>query len=174
MSSDPEQRQIASRNRSYSSKLNMAKPRSRTGDEARSSRLGTPLAPSPTRSAAIVLRRPITHRLAVRCFDLLPLLQWLLLAHVLPVLQGRRHLGRQHSRRLGIRHRQLRLVDRYRPRRHADLGDSAAAAAVVAQLDQPLRRSHDAVRRGVRRHVPAAAPRASVACSTGCSRIRTR
>jgi hypothetical protein len=31
------------------------------------------------------------------------------------------------------------LVDRYRPRGHADLGDPAALQAAVAQLDQPLR-----------------------------------
>ena len=47
----------------------------------------------------------------------------------LAVLRGRRHLGHQHPGRLGLRHRQLRLVDRHRPRRHADLGDPAAAAA---------------------------------------------
>ena len=47
----------------------------------------------------------------------------------LPVPQGHRHLGQQHSGRLGVRHHQLRLVDRHRPRRHADLGDSAAPAS---------------------------------------------
>ena len=36
--------------------------------------------------------------------------------------------------RLGLRHRQLRLVDRYRPRRNADLRHSAAAQAELAQL----------------------------------------
>ncbi len=55
--------------------------------------------------------------------------------------------------RLGLRHHQLRLVDRHRPRRHADLGDPAAAAPGVAHLDQPLRRGDDALRRGLRRHV---------------------
>ena len=38
------------------------------------------------------------------------------------------------------------------------------AAAVVAQFDQPLCRSHDAVRRGLRRNFPADPPRASLAC----------
>ena len=38
--------------------------------------------------------------------------------------QGRRDLGHQHSDRLGICDRQFRLVDRYRPRRHADLRHS--------------------------------------------------
>ena len=73
----------------------------------------------------------------------------------LAVPEGRRHLGRYDSRRLGLRHHQLRVVDRYRPRRHADLGDSAAVQADVAQLDQPLRRGDDDLRRGLRRHVPA-------------------
>ncbi len=69
--------------------------------------------------------------------------------------EGRRHLGRHHAGRMGLRHHQLRLVDRYRPRRHADLGDSSALQADVAQLDQPLRRSDDDLRRGLRGHVPA-------------------
>ena len=37
-------------------------------------------------------------------------------------------LGHQHSGGLGLRHRQFRVVDRHRPRRHADLGHSAAVA----------------------------------------------
>ena len=71
-----------------------------------------------------------------------------------PAAQGRRDLGRQRPGRLGLRHHQLRLVDRDRPRRHADLGDPAAAAAAVAHLDQPLRRGDDAVRGGLRGHLP--------------------
>ena len=71
--------------------------------------------------------------------------------------QGRRHLGYSHSGHVGLRHHQLRVVDRYRPRRNADLRHSAAAQSAVAQLHQPVRRSHDAVCRGLRRHVPAAA-----------------
>ena len=59
----------------------------------------------------------------------------------------RRHLGHQHPGRLGLRDRQLRLVDRHRPRRHLHLGGPAAAAPEVAHLDQPLRRGDDAVRR---------------------------
>ena len=70
--------------------------------------------------------------------------------------KGIGHLGHQHPGRLGLRHHQLRLVDRHRPRRHADLGDPAAAAPGVAHLDQPLRRGDDALRRGLRRAVPAA------------------
>ncbi len=60
------------------------------------------------------------------------------------VLRGRRHLGHQQAGGLGLRHHQLRLVDRHRPRRHADLRHSAAAAPGVAHLDQPLRRGDDA------------------------------
>ena len=60
--------------------------------------------------------------------------------------------------RLGLRHHQLRLVDRHRPRRHAHLRDPAAAAPGVAHLDQPLRRGDDALRRRVRRAVPAPPP----------------
>ena len=78
-------------------------------------------------------------------------------------VQGRRHLGHQYPGRLGLRHHQLRVVDRYRPRRHADFRHSAAAAATLAQLHQPLRGSHDAVRGGLRGHVPAAAHGPSLA-----------
>src|SRR6266851_1802428 len=55
-------------------------------------------------------------------------------AHHLPRLanhQGRRNLGHQHSGRLGIRHRQFRLVDRYRPCRHADLRYSFPAESAM-------------------------------------------
>ena len=55
---------------------------------------------------------------------------------------------------LGLRHHQLRLVDRDRPRRDAHLRDPAPAAAAVAHLDQPLRGGDDALRRGLRGHVP--------------------
>ena len=72
--------------------------------------------------------------------------------------QGRRHLGHQHARRLGLCDHQLRLVGRHRPRRDVYQRVSAAAAAGLAHLDQSIRRSDDALRRRVRRHVPAAAP----------------
>ena len=52
---------------------------------------------------------------------------------------------------VGVRHHQLRLVDRHRPRRHADLRDSAALQAAVAHVDQPLRRSDDDLRRACAR-----------------------
>ena len=55
----------------------------------------------------------------------------------------------------GFADHQLRLVDRHRPRRHADLGDPAAVQAGLAHLDQPVRRGHDALRRRLRRALPA-------------------
>src|SRR5262249_9187292 len=47
---------------------------------------------------------------------------------------------------MGIRHNQLRLVDRDRARRDFDLGDTVAVTPAVADLDQSLRRSDDVVR----------------------------
>ena len=85
------------------------------------------------------------------------------LRHRLPVSERHRHLGRDHPDRLGLRHRQFRLVDRNRPRRHADLRHSSFVAAVVAQFHQPLRRGYDAVCRGLRRTFPAASRRPSLA-----------
>ena len=70
--------------------------------------------------------------------------------------------GVTHSGRVGIRHHQLRVVDRYRPRGHADLGDSAAVQADVAQLDQSVRRGDDDLRGSLRGHVPADPRGASV------------
>ena len=78
--------------------------------------------------------------------------------HHLPDRRRRRHLGHRHPRRLGLRHHLLRLVDRHRPRRHADLRYPAADAPEMAHVDQPPGRGHDHLRRDVRRHVPAAAP----------------
>ena len=83
--------------------------------------------------------------------------------HRQPAAEGHRHLGQQRTRRLGLRHHQLRLVDRHRPRRNADLGDSAPLPPAVADVDQPLRRGDDALCRCVRGDVPAAAYRPTVA-----------
>jgi hypothetical protein len=47
----------------------------------------------------------------------------------LPVPHGGRHLGHQRARGLGLRHCQLRVVDRHRPCGHLHLGRAAAAAA---------------------------------------------
>ena len=71
----------------------------------------------------------------------------------LPVSAGRRHLGREHSRWLGICHCQFRLVDWNRTRGNSDLRHSASAAAVMAQLDQPLCGGDDIICRGLRRDV---------------------
>ena len=65
--------------------------------------------------------------------------------------QGRGDLGHQHSDRLGLRDRELRVVDWYRPRGHADFGDFVFVEPEVADLDQPVRRGNDAVRGGLRR-----------------------
>ena len=78
-------------------------------------------------------------------------------------LRRHRHLGPQRPGGLGLRDHQPGLVDRHRPRRNPDLGDPAAAQPAVANLDQPIRRGDDAVRRGLRRDVSAAPHRASVA-----------
>ena len=51
---------------------------------------------------------------------------------LLALLHGRRHLGHQRPGGLGLRDHQLRVVDRHRPRRHADLRHPAAAAPEVA------------------------------------------
>src|SRR5207249_2846599 len=66
-------------------------------------------------------------------------------------LRRHRHLGRQHPGRLGLRDRELRLVDRHRSRRHADLGDPAPPPPGVAAVHQPLRGGDDHLRRHVRR-----------------------
>ena len=63
----------------------------------------------------------------------------LLMAITWLLLKGTGIWGVNIPDRLGIRDHQLRLVDRYRPRRHADLGHSAAAEAGLADIDQPFR-----------------------------------
>ena len=77
--------------------------------------------------------------------------------------EGRRHLGHHDSGGVGLRDYQLCVVDRYRPCRDADLGDSASVQAGLAQLDQPFRRGDDDFRGGLRRPVPADPRRTSVA-----------
>ena len=61
-----------------------------------------------------------------------------------------RHVGPEPDGRLGVRHHELRVLDRHRPRRHADLGDSLSAAAALAHVGQPRGRGDDALRRDVR------------------------
>jgi hypothetical protein len=69
--------------------------------------------------------------------------------------------------RLGLRDRQLRLVDRHRPRRDADLGDPALAAPELAQLDQPVREADDDLRRRLRRPLSGSATPAARGSTTG-------
>ena len=70
------------------------------------------------------------------------------------VLGGDRHLGTQRPRRLGVGHHELRLLGRYRSRRHAHLRDPVPLPPEVAHVDQPLRGGDDHLRGHVRRDVP--------------------
>ena len=72
-------------------------------------------------------------------------------------------MGHQYPHRMGLRDRQLRVVDRYRACRYAHLRHPSIVAAVLAQLHQPVRRGHDAVCSGFRRHLSAGAHWPSVA-----------
>src|SRR5256884_347993 len=56
--------------------------------------------------------------------------------HRLALHQGHGHLGHQHPHRLGLRHREFRLVDRYRPRRDAHFGHPVPLEPEVAQDEQ--------------------------------------
>ena len=112
--------------------------------------------------AAPVERRPsLGWWIALGCSA--SLLGLLVLLHRLAVLAGDRHLGPQRSRRLGVRHHQLRLLDRHRPRRHADLGHPLPLPPEVAHRDQPLRRGDDDLRRHVRADLPGHPRRPAVA-----------
>ena len=135
---------------------------------------GHSLASVSDKIAGIVLKRKITIGWVFGFLIAFGVMQLLMGARHLADHQGRRHLGHQHPDRLGIRDRQLRLVDRYRPRRHADLGDSSSAQSVVAQRDQPLRRSHDDFRRACARACSRCCIPAVRGWLTGCCRIRTR
>src|SRR5262249_11325239 len=69
----------------------------------------------------------------------------------------RRRLGNQYSDRLGLRDCQFRMVDWHWARRHTDLSDTLTASPGMANLDQPLCRSDDALRRSLRRIISFAA-----------------
>ncbi len=90
-----------------------------------------------------------------------------------PDQYGRRDLRQQHSGGVGLSHYELRLVDRNRPRRHADLGDPAPAESELAKLHQPLCGSHDDLRRGLRRHVSRCSIWAARGSFTGFCPTRT-
>ena len=125
---------------------------------------GHTFASSPRRSAAIVLTRShaaeLVLRLVHRVHDAWACSGWRV---TWLLIKGTGHLGRQHPGRLGLRHHQLRLVDRHRPRRHADLGDPAAAQAGLAHVDQPLRRGMTIFAVMCARHLPADPHRPPVA-----------
>ena len=72
------------------------------------------------------------------------------------------HRGREPAGRLGLVHHQLRVLDRHRPRRHADLGGALPLPPAVADRHQPRGGGDDAVRGGLRRHLPDHPPRAAV------------
>ena len=86
----------------------------------------------------------------------------------------RRRLGRQQPGRLGLGHRQLRLLGRHRPRRHADLGHPVPVPPEVAHQHQPLRRGDDHLRRDLRRPLPGDPRRPRLAGLLARSRSRTR
>ena len=65
---------------------------------------------------------------------------------LLPDHHGRRRLGAQQPGRLGVGHHQLRLLDRDRSRRDADLGDPVPAQTELAHGGQPQRRGDDDLR----------------------------
>ena len=64
--------------------------------------------------------------------------------------------GRQaHAADVGDVHHHLRVLDRYRPRRHADLGRALPVPGPLAHVDLPGGRGDDDLRRAHRRPVPA-------------------
>ena len=75
-----------------------------------------------------------------------------------------RFLEPEPDRQLGLGHHQLRMVDRYRPRRNADLSYFADFPATLAYRRKPGRRGHDNLRRDLRGAVPAHSHGASLAC----------
>ena len=81
----------------------------------------------------------------------------------LPDLHRRRRLGIESSGRLGLGHHQLRLLDRYRSRRHAHLRHPVPVPPEVAHVDQPLGRSDDDLRGHLRRR----SSRASTSAASG-------
>ena len=104
-----------------------------TADAGRSRR-ATPSARVTDKISSIVLTRKTPLGWFLGFAIAFALLMLFLCGGQLPaVLQGVGIWGINIPVALGLRDRQLRLVDRYRPRRHADLRDPAAAAAGLAQ-----------------------------------------
>ena len=78
-------------------------------------------------------------------------------------MHGHRRLGSQLAGLLGLRHHELRLLDRHQPRRHADLRDSASGQCHLAAPGHALRRGHHRLRADHRRDLPDLPPRPAVA-----------
>ena len=76
---------------------------------------------------------------------------------------GHRRVGPQLPGVLGLRHHQLRLLDRHQPRGHADLRDSASHQCHLAPPGHSLRRGHHRLLRSDRRHHSALPHRPPVA-----------
>ena len=81
---------------------------------------------------SIVLRRPIGLGWAGAAFIGFVFVNVLLMAVTYLFLKGVGIWGINVPGGVGLRDHQLRVVGRYRPRRHADLRDSAAAQANLA------------------------------------------
>ena len=103
-----------------------------------------------------VLKKPYTKGWLLGAAIGFGMVQMLLVAVAYLLFKGPGIWGDQPPDHVGLRDHQLRLVDRHRPRRDLDLGDPPPAEAAVADVDQSVRGGDDAVRRGLRRDVPAA------------------
>ena len=71
-----------------------------------------------------------------------------------PGLLGHRRVGSQVAHLLGVRHHELRVLDRHQPRGHADLGHSAPGQRDMAAAGHAVRGSHHGLRADDRRDVP--------------------
>ena len=80
----------------------------------------------------------------------------------LPDLQGARRRRLPPAGDVGRVHHHLRVLGRYRPRGHADLGDSLSVPRRLPHDDLSVRRGDDGVRRHDGGTVPDPAPRAAV------------
>ena len=73
------------------------------------------------------------------------------------------YVGCEQPGRLGLGHRQLRVVGWYRPRGHTDFGDSLPLQAALANVHQPRGGGDDALRRGLCARLPDVSYRPAVA-----------
>ena len=100
--------------------------------------------------SSLVLTRPYTKGWLLGFAFGFSLLTVLMTAVTVLFMKGIGIWESAHAGDVGVRHHQLRLVGRHRPRGHPDLGDLAPAQARLANVDQPLRRGDDPVRRRLR------------------------